>query len=66
MSYTNYQYQQVSAPMETALPIKGRVNPKNIAETELYQENYAGERVHEGGALAGMPLDHRNRPVALT
>jgi hypothetical protein len=49
----------------TTIPVRGKVNPKNIAETELYQENYAGERVHEGGALAGMPLDRLNRPMAL-
>jgi len=50
---------------QTTLPVRGRVNPKDVAETELYQENYAGERVHEGGSLAGMPLDRKNRPVAL-
>jgi hypothetical protein len=49
----------------TTLPVRGRVNPKNIAETELYQENYAGERVHEGGSLSGMPLDYRNRPIVM-
>jgi len=43
---------------------KGAVNTKDIRETELYQENYAGERVHEGGALAGMPLDRLSRPLA--
>jgi hypothetical protein len=42
----------------------GRVNPKDIRETELYQENYNGERVFEGGSLAGMPLDRLNRPLA--
>ena len=42
------------------------VNPKDIAETELYQENYPRERIHEGGSLAGMPLDRLNRPVAIS
>ncbi len=45
---------------------RARVNPKDIAETELYQENYPGERIHEGGSLAGMPLDHLNRPVVMS
>jgi hypothetical protein len=42
---------------------RGYVNTKNIVETELYQENYPGERIHEGGTLAGMPLDQLNRPL---
>lgn len=44
--------------------MQGRVNPKDIRETELYQENYPNERVFEGGTLAGMPLDSLNRPLA--
>lgn len=56
---------------ETVLPVhthhgRARVNPKDIAETELYQENYPGERIHEGGSLSGMPLDRLNRPVAIS
>jgi hypothetical protein len=42
----------------------GFVNPKDIRETELYQENYPGERVYEGGSCAGMPIDRLNRPLA--
>lgn len=40
-----------------------RAKHGDIRETELYQENYPGERVFEGGALAGMPLDRLNRPL---
>lgn len=53
----------VQAPQVTH-HMQGRVNPKDIRETELYQENYPNERVFEGGTLAGMPLDSLNRPLA--
>jgi hypothetical protein len=37
------------------------VNPKDIRETELYQESFPGSRV-EANTLAGMPLTQTNVP----
>lgn len=42
-----------------AAHLVGKHRNKDIRETELYQENFPGARVHEGGALAGMPISDR-------
>ncbi len=66
MSYGQIVHGPVRAPPPVAVGHSGEgwVNPKDIRETELYQENYPNERVFEGGTLAGMPLDSMNRPLA--
>lgn len=33
------------------------VKSNDVRESELYQERAPGMRIHEGGTLAGMPLD---------